>query len=178
MMICRYIFLFILVLGSVGFAAEPGRFSAGLKFQKTLNLYYENGLELGYTHDGLWKQRIQFQISYISSRFGSAMGSNALVQDYYQASTGLHFRPEKLFDPFLQINMGYFRYDVENKMFDFLDNQSMIFSLVSGIKFNLIPRVGGVYADLGINLVQDANTLYPLFFNIGLVFNVFPGILK
>jgi hypothetical protein len=180
-----YIPLFSILVLSVSLCPgkDLGHFSAGLKFQKTVNLYYENGLELGYTHDLLWKRRIQFGLSYVTSRLGSAMGRNALKQDNYVLSTGLHFRPVKLVDPFVQINLGYFYYDTEIPEFNFLDNHSMIFSFVSGVKFNIDPKLGGVYIDLGYNFItgkegEGAGTLYPMFFNLGLVFNIYPGLVQ
>ena len=72
-------------------SAGPGDFTAGFRFQKTYNLYYENGFELGYTHEKLWSKRIQFGLSYVSSRLGSAIGDNAIKQDYYQLPHGLTF---------------------------------------------------------------------------------------
>ena len=183
MVFLRYIVLTIFGIGTVCVQAEIGEFKAGLKFQKTYNLYYENGLELGYTHTKLWDRRVQFQVSYVSSRLGSALSSNALKQDYYLFSTGLHFRPVKLIEPYIQLNLGYFQFDTEIDKFTFLPNTTLLYSFATGVKFNVLPKIGGFYLDLGYNFVQGngkegPGTLYPLFFNLGLLFNIFPGVIR
>ena len=109
----RELIIFSILAVSFCPAKDTGHFRAGFKFQKTYNLHYENGLELGYTHEKLWGHRIQFQLSYVTSRLGSAIGSNTEPQDYYQFSSGLHFRPLKIFDPYLQVNLGYYHYSID-----------------------------------------------------------------
>lgn len=183
----RSIFLFCMMLG-FGFSLEQEQvildsnnsksiYTVGLKFQKVYNLYYENGCELGYTHEKLWDKRIQFKLSYVTSRLGSAMGSNAIKQDNYVLGTGLHFRPGKLVDPYIKLNLGYFYFDTEIKAFDFLPNSSMLAALGSGVNFNVYPKIGSFYFDMNFNLItgngeKGPGTLYPLYFNLGFAFNL------
>jgi hypothetical protein len=168
-------------------SADPGYVSTGLKFQKTHRLYWENGLEAGYTHDVLLDRKVQLGLSYVSSRFGSALVSRALNQDYLAGFVSFHFRPDKIFDPYAQLNCGYFRHErgdiVKHFKFEneadrktFIDNSSGLLDLVLGAKFNVLRKIGGLYADLGYRFWQDSNMLYPFFFSLGFSVNLFPGI--
>lgn len=80
----------------------------GPRLQKTVNLYYENGITLQYASDRLLSQRLYLGFSYISSRLGTALGSNALKQDNIFLSASYYFRPQRVVQPFVRLNAGYF----------------------------------------------------------------------
>lgn len=48
--------------------AQERVLDVGIRVQKTINLYYENGFTLQYTADQLASQRLYFGLSYVSSR--------------------------------------------------------------------------------------------------------------
>jgi hypothetical protein len=66
----------------------------GLRLQKSVGLYYENGFTAQYTGEKLAKQRLYFGLSYITSRLGTAFGTNAIRQDNILLSASLLFWPK------------------------------------------------------------------------------------
>src|SRR6478672_6667626 len=121
------IVLFVTASSSV--FAQKHSFDVGLRFQKTVDLYYENGLTINYNFTERWV----VGTSYISSRLGSAMGSNAIKQDNYLLSASYLFRPAKALKPFARANTGYFNADYESPIFKNLTHSSAIASLDGGL---------------------------------------------
>jgi hypothetical protein len=58
-----------------------GELKGGFRFQKAQKLYWENGFALDFASPKIADRRIHFGASYVTSRLGSAMGSNAIKQD-------------------------------------------------------------------------------------------------
>jgi hypothetical protein len=91
----------------------PGELKGGIRIQKAQKLYWENGFSFDFTSPMIADRRIHLGASYLTTRFGSAMGSNAIKQDNYLFSVGYHFRHQKQFQPFSRLNTGYFHADYE-----------------------------------------------------------------
>ncbi len=166
----------ILLFLSSGCYSQESQLDVGLRFQKTINLYYENGVTIQYTDDRLLSQRLYFGLSYVTSRLGTAMGTNAIKQDNIFLSSTYIFRPERRLQPFLRLNTGYFIADYEEPFFDVLPNTSFLLSPEGGLgfKFNNPLKVN---FSLGYNLVtgdgiDGAGTLYPLFVQTAITWNV------
>ena len=96
--------LFLLPLWLLSGAArgQGATLDAGLRFQKTLNLYYENGATVHYRHPALAHNRVQLGFTYLSRRLGSAFGSNAIKQDQAFVSGAYLFRLRRTVPPFVR----------------------------------------------------------------------------
>ncbi len=169
-------FLFIYLLFQSQMKAQDHTLDVGLRFQKTVNLYYENGFTLQYNHQKFLSPNVYFGFSYVTSRLGSAMGTNALKQDNYLISSSYYFRREKVIRPFLRINAGYFYADYEEEIFSDLPNSSALLSSEAGVAvWTRSPiKIG---ASLGYNLItgngiKGPGTLYPLFFQTSITWNI------
>ncbi|MFO8146272.1 MAG: hypothetical protein ACQEWG_00340 [Bacteroidota bacterium] len=148
----------------------------GVRLQKSVNLYYENGITAQYTNNSLYSKRLYFGLSYVTSRLGSAIGSNAIKQDNIFLSITYYFRPDKILQPFLRLNTGYFYSDLEEKIFDDLPNSSILLSPEAGIrlKTNSPLKVG---ASFGYNLItgdgrKGPGTLYPVFIQSSITWSI------
>lgn len=156
--------------------AQQRVLDVGIRVQKTINLYYENGLTIQYSSETLAAERVYFGLSYVSSRFGTAMGSNAIQQDNFLFSTSYFFRPEKLIRPLLRANIGYFRAPLE-PVFDDLPQSSMLLSSEAGICID--PQLPlKITSSIGYNFItgdglSGPGTLYPVFIQTSLSWDVF-----
>jgi hypothetical protein len=144
----------------------------GFRFQKTVDLYYENGITAQYNLSRRWA----IGASYFTSRLGSAMGSNAIKQDNLLASATYFFLPEKAFKPFLRGNVGYFAADYEEALFDALSQSSAIASADAGLAYTFkIPLK--LSLSIGYNAITGSGdtgpgTLYPVFYQTSLTWNL------
>lgn len=166
----------LLFISSASFS-QNSQLDVGLRFQKTVNLYYENGFTAQYTNSHLLSQRLYFGLSYVTSRLGSAMGSNAIKQDNIFISTTYMFRPARDLKPFLRLNTGYFIADYEYPVFDVLPNTSFLLSPEAGLAFSFNNPLKLNFS-LGYNLItgdgiDGAGTLFPLFIQTSVTWNVF-----
>ena len=155
---------------------QEASLDAGFRFQKTLNLYYENGITLQYAHAKLLHQRLHLGFNYVSSRLGSAIGSNALKQDNLFLSSSFLFRPRRTVHPFLRANAGWFRASYESEIFRRLDNSSPLLSAELGIMVPSKTRLK-TSGSLGYNLItgkgtEGPGTLYPLFYQLSLTYSL------
>lgn len=154
-----------------------GDLKGGVRIQKAHRFYWENGVSLDFASPKIAKGRIHFGLSYVTSRLGSALGSNAIKQDNYLFSTGHHFRQNKRFQPFARLNMGYFRADYEVALFDVLPNQAMLISLDGGLcyefKIPLTVSLSGGYNFISGNGIDRPGTLYPFFYQLNLFYTIF-----
>lgn len=148
----------------------------GLRFQKSINLYYENGVSFHYTDETLFSQRLYVGFSYVTSRLGSAWGSNALKQDNFLLSSTYFFRPMHKFQPFVRLNAGYFYADLESEIFDDLPNTSFLLSPEAGIglktnsPFKIMASIG--YNVLTGDGIDGPGTLYPVFIQTTISWNI------
>lgn len=160
----------LLILLCVSFIQAENSFQVGLKIHKVPNLYYENGLVLDYSPKGLLNDKLHLSLSVVSSRLGSALGSNALKQEEYLLSAGLLFRQDKLIQPLVRLNTGLFMLDTESSIFSELPNKSALLSLECGLGYHLMGPVD-MSVSVGYNLiagtgVKGPGTLYPVFLNL------------
>lgn len=155
--------------------AQQRVLDVGIRVQKAVNLYYENGFTIQYSSEALAEERVYFGLSYVSSRFGTAMGSNALKQDNFLFSTSYFFRPEKLIRPMLRANIGYFSAPLE-PVFDDLPQSSMLLSSEAGLCID--PRIPlKITISAGYNFItgdglSGPGTLYPAFIQTSLSWDV------
>lgn len=171
-----FFLLFLWGCGAMPSYSQNSVLEVGIRLQKSVNLYYENGVTLQYTNDRLVAGRLYLGVSYVSSRLGSAMGSNAIKQDNYILSSTYYFRPQRVLQPFARLNTGYFYADYEAAIFDDLPNSSVLLSPEVGIsiKTNFPLKVG---ASFGYNLItgdgmKGPGTLYPLFLQTSITWSL------
>ena len=150
---------------------------AGIRIQKTQKLYWENGFTLDYTCSKLWNKRIHLGLSYITSRLGSAINSNAIKQDNYLFSASYHFRRNSSLQPIARLNLGYFYADYEDPIFNTLDNTTFLVSIDAGLYYQFdFPLTVGL--TVGYNLTSGngssgPGTLYPIYYQMSLFYTVF-----
>jgi hypothetical protein len=153
-------------------AAQVHSFDIGLRFQKSIGLYYENGITGQYNLTRRWA----LGVTYITSRLGTAWGTNAIKQDNILASGTYKFRPAHALQPFLRGNLGYFTADYGSPMFDSLPHTSAIVSVDGGISYQFKLPVK-VNLSLGYNAItgngaSGAGTLYPVFYQLSVTYNI------
>jgi len=150
---------------------------AGIRIQKTQKLYWENGFAIDYTCDRLHGKRVHLGLSYYTSRFGSALNSNAIKQDNYIFSTAYHFRHKHSLQPIVRLNLGYFYADMEDPIFNEIDNTAFLVSVDAGLYYQFdFPLTIGL--TVGYNLssgngTSGPGTLYPIFYQMSLFYTIF-----
>ena len=154
-----------------------GEIKGGVRIQKTQKLYWENGFSLDFTSPKILDSRLHLGLSYVTSRLGSAMGTNAIKQDNYLLGLGYHFRPQKKLQPFTRLNMGYFHADYESAIFDDLTNNAFIFAVDAGLSYEFeVPFT--IDLSVGYNLnngdgSDGPGTLYPVFYQMSIYYTLF-----
>ncbi|MDZ7315283.1 MAG: hypothetical protein ONA69_03730 [candidate division KSB1 bacterium] len=172
------IFLFALLSGASAEGADQ-LLSIGPRLQKSVGLYWENGIVVEYSNSKLWDGRLSFGAAILSSRLGSAFHSNAVKQEEYLLSAAAVFRQEHLIRPLVKMHLGWFHADYEVELFDALPNSSFLWSLTGGLQIR--PHIPAVLElGLGYNLitgngVSGPGTLYPLFYQITLSWVILGG---
>jgi hypothetical protein len=153
-----------------------GELKGGIRIQKAQKLYWENGIAFDFTSPRIADQSIHFGASYVTSRLGSALGSNAIKQDNFLLSSAYHFRHKKELQPFTRLNLGYFRADYEDPIFDILPNKSFLLSLDAGLsyefKFPLTINLSAGYNLFSGNGSSRPGTLYPFFYQMCIYYTI------
>jgi len=154
----------------------PAELKVGVRFQKAQKLYWENGFTLDYANPKLANRKVHFGASYITSRLGSAIGSNAIKQDQFFISGAYHFRSQKKLQPFARLNAGVFHADYEKAIFDDLPNNAFLLSLDGGLYYSFnAPFTAGL--GVGYNFSSGSGssgpgTLYPLFYQLSIYYTL------
>ena len=176
-MITRSSFLTVLLFISVHIAnAQSSTLDVGIRLQRDIGLYSENGIALNYSNKKLMPDRLYFGFSYFTSRAGTAFNSNAIKQDNLLLSAAYYFRYHHVIRPFVRLNSGYFSSDYP-AMFDVLPHNSLLFSTDAGLSFQTHTPIK-IATSVGYNFIygQGTNnvpgTLYPLYFEITVSWNL------
>ncbi|MDD3788385.1 MAG: hypothetical protein PHO94_06785 [Petrimonas sp.] len=146
------------------------KLSAGIVSQKTQKLYWENGVGADYTSDFLLQKRIHLKAAFVTSRLGSAMGSNAIKQETFVVGADWRFRPTRPFQIFTGLNTGFFKANYEDPMFDMLPNSSVLAQFEGGVAYHFNWPVS-LFASFGYNFLsgngkQGPGTLFPVFYQL------------
>ncbi len=171
-----WLFLFLFLFSGDSVFSQDRELDIGLRFQKSINFYYENGVTFQYSDERFLPKRIFIGFSYVSSGFGSALGTNAIKQDNFILSGTYFFRPQRSLQPFVRLNTGYFIADYEDPEFDVLPNSSILLSPETGVsyRFNFPLKIG---ISLGYNVItgdgiDGPGTLYPLYVQSSITSNI------
>jgi hypothetical protein len=154
-----------------------GELKGGIRIQKAQKLYWENGFAFDITSPRIADQSIHFGVSYVTSRLGSATGSNAIKQDNFLINSGYHFRHKKELQPFTCLNLGYFHADYEDAIFDVLPNNSFLLSLDAGLSYEFKAPLT-INLSAGYNLISGKGssgpgTLFPVFYQMSIYYTIF-----
>lgn len=148
--------------------------SLNLRAQGTLDFKPGNdyfiGPEAGYSNYHLFRHRLQIKAAWLTTRLEQAFRENILKYDMFLLTPVWHFRRNAIFDPTLQLDLGYARYDVENEaIFGGLDNDTFIASFQPGLNVNFYGGRYGLHYHLGYNFITPGGHLiYPGVFGLEL----------
>jgi len=164
------IFAFLSLLNLSAQKNESIDIQAGLVFQKTQNLYWENGFGADITSDLLFSKKMHLKASFLSSRFGSALASNAIKQDQLMIGADWHFRSDKKLQIVTGLNTGFFKADYGNDIFDVLPDQTMLLSVETGLNYRFKFPVS-TSLTVGYNLINGdgvkvPGSLFPVFYRL------------
>jgi hypothetical protein len=154
----------------------PRVLKAGVRIQKAQKLYWENGVSFDFATPRIVDGRIHFGASYVTSRIGSAMGSNAIKQDNYLLSAAYHFRHKKQLQPFARFNLGYFHADYEDPIFDVLPNKAFLFPIEGGLYYEFkrpftLSLSTGYHLNSGTGS-SGPGTLFPVFYQMSVYYTL------
>ena len=156
--------------------ADSYELGVGLRFQKTEQLYWENGVGADYTSDFLFHKQVHLKLSYATSRLGSAMVGNAVKQDNYLVGADWRFRSDKDLQIMAGLNTGFFHADMETPQFNVLPHNSMLFSLETGLFYKFkFPMAASL--SVGYNLINGdgltiPGTLFPVFYQLSVYYRL------
>jgi hypothetical protein len=164
----------VLCLGVAGSAEaqQPRTVLVGVFVES--NYSTQPGVQVSYSSERLLGGGPRFSAAYSTTRLATALGSNALVEDRFQAGAGWHFRRDRTVSPNLTASAGYARFGVDDDpVFALLDSGSPFVSLLIGTEVRLLPalRVGG---NVGYSPLQSS-TVYPLVATLGLNYAIRAG---
>jgi hypothetical protein len=153
-----------------------GELKGGIRIQKAQKLYWENGVSFDFTSPKILDRRVHLGASYVTSRLGSAMGSNAIRQDNFLFSSGYHFRHKKQLQPFARLNLGFFHADYEDAIFNVLHNKAFLFSLDAGLEYEFrVPITLNLSAGYNLNSGTGSagpGTLFPVFYQMSIYYTI------
>jgi hypothetical protein len=153
--------------------AGEGMWSLSLRIDGEVDFKPGNDLMMGpeIAYSSYWLGQHQFQIkgAYLTNRLEEAF-RNILAYDYFLVTPLWHFRRSALFDPTLQVNLGYARFDIENEeIFGDLDNDTWIAALQPGLNLNFSQGRWGLHWHFGYNFIApEGHVIYPGVFGLEL----------
>jgi hypothetical protein len=164
--------LAILCFCSISGASE-GLWSVGTRAQGFIDFEpgndYVVGPEIGYSNYQLGSHRLQLKAAYLTTRLEQYFRENILRQDYFLFSPVWHFGRNSLFDPTVQLDLGYTRYDIESDIFKDLDNDTWLASAQVGFCINLFQGEYGLFYHFGYNFIApESSMVLPGLFGVGL----------
>lgn len=140
-----FLFLFISV------QAFSQALHIGIRFQKTQNMYWENGIAIQYTFKGMNPDKWIFGFDYVTSRLGSAINSNALKQDNFFVSAAYNFgNQQKPVKFFLRANTGLFVVDYEYEIFKDIPNKALLLGIEPSVCY--IFKEAPIKMNFGLNI--------------------------
>src|SRR5476651_917909 len=170
------IIILLFIAGRSGYA-QSSVLDAGIRLQKAIGLYSENGFTLNYSNKNYSPDKLYLGFSYYTSRLGTAYHSNAIKQDNYLLSAAWYFRHSKIIRPFTRLNVGYFSADYGSPIFDVLPSKSALLSADGGLCFQTHSPLK-LSASLGYNFITGnginnvPGTIYPFFYQLTASWNI------
>jgi hypothetical protein len=171
--------LLLLCVLFFGVGLKAQNLDVGIRIQKTHGMYWENGITAQYTIEKFKPDNFYIGLSYVSSRLGTAMSSNALKQDNYIFNTGWNFGKEvKPLRFHARLNFGYFHAEQVSDIFKDVPNTAFLFSPEIGLKytFSQLPltlNLGSGYYLLTGEGADSPGTLQPLYYHLDVTYQIF-----
>ncbi len=169
----------LVFLSTMCFFSQAQNLEVGVRIQKTHGMYWENGITLQYNLENFKPDNFSIGFSYITSRLGTAMGSNALNQDSYIANANWFFgKKVKPFKFYGRLNFGYFHAEEVNEIFAEIPNTAFLFAPEFGMnyKFKTLPIV----LNLGVGNYlftgddgKSPGTFQPLYYHLDISYKIF-----
>lgn len=150
--------------------AQLYELNVGIVSQKTQKLYWENGLGIDFTSDLLLGKRIHLKTAFVTSRLGSALGSNAIKQESITLGADWRFFKNNPFQLFTGLNAGYFMAHYEDPQFDVLPSTSPLLQFETGLVYRFVFPLS-LSASFGYNFINSngergPGTLFPVFYQL------------
>lgn len=158
--------------------AGDGIWSLNLRTQGTVDFKpgndYFTGPEIGYSDYDLAGHSLQIRAAWLTTRMEQIFRPNILKYDLFLLTPTWHFRRNGLFDPTVQVDVGYIRYDIENEeIFHSLENTAWLLAFQPGLNLNLGKGAYGFHYQVGYNLfTPQMQLVYPVIFGISLWVNL------
>jgi hypothetical protein len=151
--------------------------NVGLRFQKTHTLYWENGVSGQYSFKNIKPGKLYFGFDYASSRFGSAINSNALKQDRFIGSLAWFWRKGNAFRYYSKLNIGYFKVNLEEDIFSELPSSATFFAPEIGFSYDISSMPIKLNLGSGLNFEQGEGgttpgTLLPLYYHLTIYYQM------
>lgn len=168
----------LIAFSLMAFTAYTQTFNAGIRIQKTNQMYWENGFSLQYSFQDFAPERLYIGFDYVTSRLGSAIGSNALKQDNYIVSGTWFFKEPKPFRFHVRLNVGYFYSDYEEAIFDDVPNTAFLLSPEIGVNYAFkelpisLSLGSGYYIDFAKG-GYSPGTFQPLYYHFDIYYTIF-----
>lgn len=149
---------------------------AGIVFQKTQSLYWENGVGFDYSSANILDNKIHFKATFLSSRLGSAFNSNAIKQDNFIVGADWRFRSEKNLQIMVGLNTGVFKAHYDDPIFDVLPSSTILLSAETGLTYQFKFPMSAILS-VGYNLrngdgVGIPGSLFPVFYKLGFYYSL------
>ncbi len=160
--------LFFALFGPLLLATQPV-LAPSVMIRKTQALYWENGVGLDFSHPGLLNGRLHVNAGYLSSRLGSAIGSNALKQDYFLLGADWRTPIVNQLNWVAGISTGIFTVDYEDEVFAALPSSTALMAVETGFTYKAGPV--GLKLLLGYNLISGngvdvPGSLFPVYYQL------------
>ncbi|MFT6746847.1 MAG: hypothetical protein ACJAZ2_001192 [Glaciecola sp.] len=148
----------------------------GLLLQKSYHFYWENGITVTYRPSNIMNCRLGVGLNVLSSRLGSALGTNAIKQDQILLFGQYDFLPSKTIKPFVQLNFGYLKAQYDQDIFSELEDESLLTSINIGVT-GTVKEMLVIKGSLGYNIIggngqSGLATVYPLIFHLSVQYKL------
>lgn len=167
---------FFLLIFIVAVGALNAQLNVGLVSQKTQKLYWENGVGADYTSNLLLRKRIHLKASFVTSRLGSALNSNAIKQESFTVGADYRFFRRSPIQLLAGLNAGFFKAHYDDPQFDVLPSSSPLVQFETGLSYHFILPLT-VSASFGYNFLNSngesgPGTLFPVFYQMKLMYRI------
>ena len=171
--------LIIALFCAISCIIHAQNFEAGIRIQKTQNMYWENGVTASYSFENFKPNKFYVGFSYITSRLGTAMGSNALKQDNFLAHAswlcGKKMKPLRFYG---RLGIGFFKAEQVDEIFKNVPNSAFLINPEIGLnyQFKEWPISINLGTGLNVDFKEDGyspGTLQLLYYHLDLNYRIF-----
>lgn len=171
----KILLFFLFFMGVHGYTQD---LKLGIRVQKTVKMYWENGISVQYSFKKLKPNQLYFGFDYVTSRIGTAFKSNAIKHDHFLLTGSWLFNKNKPYHLLTRFNVGYFYADLENDIFNKIPNKSFLLSPEIGFTYDLKPIPISLNMGAGFYIITAKNgyspgTLQPLYYHFDIYFKIF-----